>query len=132
MRTHNAHEQAGNPARRPCLRCVVPFVRAHGGLVYYFMTSPLALRSCRAHCSRPSAAARRRPRRVGTPGHPGAPLTEPDLWASHPALRKLSELQRELRRADDEFGMNYRPFIFERDESPLLETSDRHRLQHER
>jgi hypothetical protein len=27
------------------------------------------------------------PRRVGTPGFPGAPLTEPDLWASHPALR---------------------------------------------
>ena len=32
----------------------------------------------------------RRPRqacRVGTPSFPGAPLTEPDLWASHPALR---------------------------------------------
>ncbi len=27
-------------------------------------------------------------RRVGTPGYPGAPLTEPDLWASHPALRR--------------------------------------------
>jgi hypothetical protein len=26
-------------------------------------------------------------RRVGAPGCPGAPLTEPDLWASHPALR---------------------------------------------
>src|SRR5213075_2200258 len=25
--------------------------------------------------------------RVGTPSRPGAPLTEPDLWASHPALR---------------------------------------------
>jgi hypothetical protein len=25
--------------------------------------------------------------RVGTPGLPGAPLTEPDLWATHPALR---------------------------------------------
>jgi hypothetical protein len=25
--------------------------------------------------------------RVGTPSLPGAPLTEPDLWASHPALR---------------------------------------------
>jgi hypothetical protein len=25
--------------------------------------------------------------RVGTPSFPGAPLTEPDLWASHPALR---------------------------------------------
>jgi hypothetical protein len=25
--------------------------------------------------------------RVGAPSFPGAPLTEPDLWASHPALR---------------------------------------------
>lgn len=27
--------------------------------------------------------------RVGAPGCPGAPLTEPDLWASHPALRRV-------------------------------------------
>ena len=26
-------------------------------------------------------------RRVGAAGHPAAPLTEPDLWATHPALR---------------------------------------------
>ena len=26
-------------------------------------------------------------RRVGAPGYPGDPLTEPDLWASHPALQ---------------------------------------------
>jgi hypothetical protein len=25
--------------------------------------------------------------RVGAPSRPGAPLTEPDLWATHPALR---------------------------------------------
>jgi hypothetical protein len=37
------------------------------------------------HCRALSPAAR--PCRVGTPGCPGAPLTEPDLWASHPALR---------------------------------------------
>jgi hypothetical protein len=31
-----------------------------------------------------------RPRRVGAPGCPGAPLTEPDLWATHPALRSIA------------------------------------------
>jgi hypothetical protein len=33
-----------------------------------------------------------RARRVGTPARAGAPLTKPDLWASHPAFRDAGVL----------------------------------------
>src|SRR5882757_1747429 len=32
--------------------------------------------------------------RVGTPGCPGVPLTEPDLWTTHPALRDAGVRER--------------------------------------